>query len=127
MLDKTPTSSQLLYKQLLMLRFVYKAIIVKYCRTQYPAIKIKLANCSEPEGRTSCEINKTGTLPRNAIRSAVSPPAISKPAASFLGEAWYLHSLARAMSEVLTARESSMGSSGGTTEVRIKVHSRKSL
>lgn len=39
----------------------------------------------------------------------------------------YSQSLARAMREVLTARDSSMGSSGGTTEVRIRVHSRKSL
>lgn len=46
---------------------------------------------------------------------------------SVLSEVWYLHNLARAMSEVLTAKESSMGSSGGTTEVKIKVHSRKSL
>lgn len=38
-----------------------------------------------------------------------------------------IHSLARAISDVLTARESSMGSSGGTTEVRINVHSRNSL
>lgn len=38
-----------------------------------------------------------------------------------------LQSLARAIRDVLTARESSMGSSGGTTEVRISVHSRKSL
>lgn len=39
----------------------------------------------------------------------------------------YSQSLARAMREVLTARDSSMGSSGGTTEVRMRVHSRKSL
>lgn len=36
-------------------------------------------------------------------------------------------SLARAMSEVFTANDSSMGSSGGTTEVRMRVHSRNSL
>lgn len=36
-------------------------------------------------------------------------------------------SLARAMREVLTASESSMGNSGGTTDVRIRVHSRNSL
>lgn len=33
----------------------------------------------------------------------------------------------RAMSEEFTAKDSSMGNSGGTTEVRIKVHSKKSL
>ncbi len=36
-------------------------------------------------------------------------------------------SLARAMRDVLTASESSMGNSGGTTDVRIRVHSRNSL
>lgn len=36
----------------------------------------------------------------------------------------FSQSLARAMREVLTARESSMGSSGGTTDVRIRAHSR---
>lgn len=36
-------------------------------------------------------------------------------------------SLASAMRDVLTASESSMGNSGGTTDVRIRVHSRKSL
>lgn len=38
-----------------------------------------------------------------------------------------IQSLARAIRDVFTARESSMGSSGGTTEVRISVHSRNSL
>ena len=38
-----------------------------------------------------------------------------------------LHNLVNANSEVLTANDSSMGSSGGTTDVRINVHSRNSL
>lgn len=36
-------------------------------------------------------------------------------------------SLERARSEVLTASDSSMGSSGGTTDVRMSVHSRNNL
>lgn len=36
-------------------------------------------------------------------------------------------SLARAMRDVLTARDNSIGSSGGTTEVRMRVHSRNNL
>lgn len=38
-----------------------------------------------------------------------------------------LQSLMSASREELTARDSSMGSSGGTTEVRMSVHSRNSL
>lgn len=38
-----------------------------------------------------------------------------------------IQSLASAIRDVLTARESSIGSSGGTTEVRISVHSRNNL
>ena len=37
------------------------------------------------------------------------------------------HSLARARREVLTARECSIGSSEGTTNVRMSVHSRNNL
>ena len=37
------------------------------------------------------------------------------------------HSLVSASRDVLTASDSSMGSSGGTTEVRMRVHSRNSL
>lgn len=39
----------------------------------------------------------------------------------------YIQSLASAIRDVFTARESSIGSSGGTTEVRISVHSRNNL
>lgn len=39
----------------------------------------------------------------------------------------YIQSLASAIRDVLTARESSIGSSGGTTEVRMSVHSRNNL
>ena len=36
-------------------------------------------------------------------------------------------SLASCSSDVLTAKDSSIGSSGGTTDVRMRVHSRNSL
>ena len=39
----------------------------------------------------------------------------------------YIHSLDSAKSDVLTARDNSIGNSGGTTEVRMRVHSRNSL
>ena len=52
------------------------------------------------------------TLPQNGIRNG----SVQKTA-----------SLESCSSDVLTARDSSMGSSGGTTEVKIKVHSKKSL
>ena len=39
----------------------------------------------------------------------------------------YSHNLTSASREELTARDNSMGSSGGTTDVNIKVHSKKSL
>ena len=37
------------------------------------------------------------------------------------------HNLVNANSDVLTANDSSMGNSGGTTEVKINVHSRNNL
>lgn len=38
-----------------------------------------------------------------------------------------LRSLERASREVFTAKDNSIGSSGGTTDVRIKVHSKNNL
>ena len=38
-----------------------------------------------------------------------------------------LPSFCKAISDELTAKDNSMGSSGGTTEVNISVHSKKSL
>jgi hypothetical protein len=39
----------------------------------------------------------------------------------------YLPNLARDIKDVFTANDSSIGSSGGTTEVRMRVHSRNNL
>lgn len=39
----------------------------------------------------------------------------------------HLQSLARAIKDVFTAKDSSIGSSGGTTDVRISVHSKNNL
>ena len=38
-----------------------------------------------------------------------------------------LHNLVNASSDVLTASDNSIGSSGGTTDVKIRVHSKNSL
>ena len=48
-------------------------------------------------------------------------------ASSFVKHLQNPQSFERARSEVLTASDSSMGSSGGTTEVRMRVHSRNNL
>lgn len=44
-----------------------------------------------------------------------------------IGNKVYLHSLERAKRDVFTAKVNSMGNSGGTTEVRIKIHSKNNL
>lgn len=72
-------------------------------------------------------VNKLPAPHPSVLCRQTEPTAVIPSSHRFVLRPRNSQSLARAMREVLTARESSIGSSGGTTEVRIKVHSRKSL
>lgn len=72
--------------------------------------------------------------PSTTRSSLVKVPVLSKQQTSILpangirkGSVQYTNSLERDKSEVFTANDSSMGSSGGTTDVRIRVHSKNNL
>ena len=73
-------------------------------------------------------------MPSTTKLSLVSVPVLSKQHISMRpangirkGSVQYTPSLVKETKDVLTASDNSMGSSGGTTDVRISVHSRKSL
>ena len=73
-------------------------------------------------------------IPSTIRLSLVSVPVLSKQQISTFpqkgirkGSVQNTASLDNCNREVLTARLSSIGNSGGTTDVRIKVHSKKSL
>lgn len=83
------------------------------------AAHLYLAGEWDPEGLRAVHVWEVGSQGQGLCKA----PAHSAPQPC----PRHSHSLARAMREVLTARDNSMGSSGGTTEVRISVHSRNSL